>query len=375
MKVIWNKVKEFFQSLDLVLVLICLSCSAISMACMYSFYETGEINRSRILIQLAAVVLGLIVALVLSAIDYEFLAKLWKIHAPVALLLVLATFVFGVAPNINAPDDKAWLDLGITTFQPSELLKISFILTFAYHLSKVGDDINHLKPFLLLCLHGMVPVVLVVIQGDLGTASVFLILFVVMIFVAGLSIRWIAVGVAAAGAAAPFIWFFVLSDTLRNRFLVALHPETDPIGMGMQQYLGRITFGSGGLSGNGLASENIYNPVPEAYNDFIFSYIGQTLGFVGVIITLLLILLLCVKILMTAKMAKDRLSTFICIGVFAMMLFQSAINIGMVLCVVPVIGITLPLFSLGGTSTLITYMAIGLVLSVYRQNKKDLMFD
>lgn len=375
MKSILTKIKGFFLSLDIVLLFLCLSCSTISMACMYSFYETGEIKLSRVLIQLAAVLLGILAALVLSMLDYEFMAKLWKFHAPAALLLVMATFVFGIAPNPNAPDDRAWLDLGITTFQPSELLKISFILTFAYHLSKVSDNINHLKPFLLLCLHGAVPVVLVGIQGDLGTASVFLTMFIVMMFVAGLSVRWIVVGVAAAAAAAPFIWFFVLSDTLRNRFLVALHPETDPLDKGMQQYLGRITFGSGSLFGRGLASPDIYNPVPEAYNDFIFSYIGQTLGFVGVVITLLLILLLCVKILMTSKMAKDRLGMFICIGVFTMLLFQSAINIGMVLCVVPVIGITLPLFSLGGTSSLITYMAIGLVLSVYRQNKKDLMFD
>ena len=129
-----------------------------------------------------------------------------------------------------------------------------------------------------------------------------------------------------------------------------------------------------GASGKGLFNENLYY-VPEARNDFIFSYIGQTMGFVGCAIILLLITCLCVKILVTAKMAKDKLGTYICIGVFAMFVFQTVINIGMVLCVIPVIGITLPFFSSGGTSVLISYIGIGMVLSVYRQNRKDLMFD
>ena len=376
MSLVFQKIKEFVRSLDVFLVVIVLACSSIGVLLQYSFYVTGERGIRDTLIQSIGMAAGLVIALALSAFDYEIMAKLWKLHAPIAGLLVIFTYFWGYAPNPDAPTDHAWINLGFTTFQPAELLKLSFILTFALHLSKVGEHINELKPFLFLCLHGMVTVGMVILQSDFGTALVFLIIFGVMMFSAGLSLRWIAVGVGAAAVAAPFVWVFLLDDFLKERFFVAWHPENYLTGSakGYQQYRGRLALGSGQLFGKGLFNENLYY-VPEARNDFIFSYIGQTMGFVGCAIILLLITCLCVKILVTAKMAKDKLGTYICIGVFAMFVFQTVINIGMVLCVIPVIGITLPFFSSGGTSVLISYIGIGMVLSVYRQNRKDLMFD
>ena len=370
----FQAVKSFLQSLDIALVLICLCCSGISIICMYSFYVTGARDNRALIVQVVALGLGLIAAFVLSAMDYEVMAKLWKLHAPIALFLVLLTFFIG--EEVAGADDKAWLNLfGITTIQPSELLKLSFILTFSLHLSKTGENINRLRPFLLLCLHGAVPILMIMLQGDFGSALVFGVIFIGMMFVAGLSLRWILAGITACAMMAPLIWFFILPSYLKQRFFVALHPEIDPLDKGLQQYNGRLSLGSGHLFGRGIGSEDLYNGVPEARNDFIYSYIGQTMGFVGCMITLLLITLLCVKILMTARMSYDSMGCYICTGVFAMLLFQSTVNIGMVLCIVPVIGITLPLFSAGGTSVTVTYMAIGLVLSVYRKNKKDLMFN
>ncbi len=330
-----EKTRGFIKSLDVITLGICLMCSVISMSCLYSFYYTGQRNLKVLIVQGAAILLGLAVALLLSMIDYEAMMKLWKLHAPLAVGLVLLTFVIGVAPNPDAPTDRAWLSLGITTFQPSELLKLSFILTFSMHLSHVGNRINHLKEFLLLCLHAMFPVALIIVQSDYGTAMVFLIIFLVM------------------------------------------NPEQylSGTGKGWQQYLGRNALGSGQLSGRGLFSNGNLVSVPEAHNDFIFSYIGQTMGFVGCILTLLLLTALCVRILMVARMSKDKAGMLICSGVFAMLFFQIVVNIGMVLCIFPVVGVTLPFFSAGGTSAVVSYMAIGLVLSVYRKNKKTLMFD
>ncbi len=338
-----------------------------------SLYKHDNLTLKAVIIQTFAVVAGVIAACVISRIDYTLMAKLWKIHMPLAVFLVVLTYFIGIAPTELA-DDRAWLDLGITTFQPSELLKLSFIFTFALHLSKVGENINTRKSFLLLCLHGAVPTTLIMLQGDFGTALVFLSIFAVMMFTAGLSAKWIVAGLVGCVVAAPIIWNYVLPDYLQNRFLIAWHPENDPANVGMQQFKGRMALGSGELYGRGLFNEDLFY-VTEARNDFIFSYIGQTLGFVGTIITLLIITLLCVKILLTAKMSKDKLGVYICVGVFAIFLFQSIINIGMVLCVLPVVGITLPLFSQGGTSVLISYMAMGMVMSVYRVNKKELMFD
>lgn len=372
-----EKTRGFIKSLDVITLGICLMCSAISMGCLFSFYYSGQRHLKVLIVQGAAILLGLAVALLLSMIDYEAMMKLWKLHAPLAVGLVLLTFVIGVAPNPDAPTDRAWLSLGITTFQPSELLKLSFILTFSMHLSHVGNRINHLKEFLLLCLHAMFPVALIIVQSDYGTAMVFLIIFLVMMFTAGLSLRLIAVGFVGLAALAPLAWRFLLPDFLKERFLAAQHPEQylSGTGKGWQQYLGRNALGSGQLSGRGLFSNGNLVSVPEAHNDFIFSYIGQTMGFVGCILTLLLLTALCVRILMVARMSKDTAGMLICSGVFAMLFFQIVVNIGMVLCIFPVVGVTLPFFSAGGTSAVVSYMAIGLVLSVYRKNKKTLMFD
>ena len=372
MKGILRHVGSFLKTLDVITVLICLACSGISMACLLSFYYYGQRTAKVVIVQAVAIMLGLIVALFLSNIDYNVMTRLWKLHAPLAVGLVLLTFVIGVAPNPSAPTDKAWLDLGITTFQPSELLKLSFILTFSLHLSHVGSEINRLKNFLLLCLHALAPFALIVIQSDFGTAMVFLMIFVVMMFTAGLSWRLIAVGVVAAAAVAPIAWMYLLPDFLKSRFLAAQNPELylTGDGKGWQQYLGRIALGSGQLSGRGLFKQDSLYYVPEAHNDFIFSYIGQTMGFIGCLAALLLLTALCVKILLTARAAKDAEGTLICCGVFAMLFFQIVVNIGMVLCIFPVVGVTLPFLSAGGTSAVVNYMAIGLVLSVYRKNKK-----
>ncbi|MBM6919649.1 FtsW/RodA/SpoVE family cell cycle protein [Phocea massiliensis] len=371
MKGILNRVGEFLKTLDLITVFICLACSGISMACLLSFYSYGQRTAKVVIVQAAAILIGLVVALFLSKIDYNIMTKLWKMHAPLAVGLVLLTFVIGVAPNPNAPTDKAWLDLGVTTFQPSELLKLSFILTFSLHLSHVGGEINRPKNFLLLCLHAMAPFGLIVLQSDIGTAMVFMMIFVVMMFTAGLSWRLIAVGLIGAAAVVPVAWMY-LPDFLKSRFLAAQNPELylSGDGKGWQQYLGRIALGSGQLSGRGLFKQDSLYYVPEAHNDFIFSYIGQTMGFIGCLAALLLLTALCVKILLTARASKDTEGTLICCGVFAMLFFQIVVNIGMVLCIVPVVGVTLPFFSAGGTSAVVNYMAIGLVLSVYRKNKK-----
>lgn len=376
MQALLNRARGFIKSLDWITVTICLACSVICMSCLFSFYEAGQRSSKVLVVQGAAILLGLVMAMVLSVADYETMIKLWKMHAPLAVGLVLLTFVIGVAPNPDAPTDRAWLSLGITTFQPSELLKLSFILTFSMHLSHVGSRINHVKEFLLLCLHAMFPVGLIIVQSDYGTAMVFMVIFLVMMFAAGLSLKLTAVGILALVAAAPLLWSYLLPDFLKERFLAAQHPELylGGTGKGWQQYLGRIALGSGQLSGRGLTNGNLVN-VPEAHNDFIFSYIGQTMGFVGSLLTLLLLTALCVRILMVARMSKDTAGMLICVGVFAMLFFQIVVNIGMVLCIFPVIGVTLPFFSAGGTSAVVSYMAIGLVLSVYRKNKKTMMFD
>ncbi|MEG1027867.1 MAG: FtsW/RodA/SpoVE family cell cycle protein, partial [Oscillospiraceae bacterium] len=172
----------------------------------------------------------------------------------------------------------------------------------------------------------------------------------------------------------PIFWHYGMPDHLKRRIAIEFNPEMDKANAGMQQYSGKVALGAGQLDGRGLFNEDLYY-VPKAYNDFIFSYIGQALGFIGAITALLIITFLCVRLLVTAKHSNNLLGTYICVGIFAMFFTQTFINIGMVLCVMPVIGVTLPFFSHGGTSIVTCFCAIGLAMSVRRTSKKESMFD
>lgn len=373
MKQILYSVLDFLRRVDKVLFGLCIICAGFSMLLLYSIYANGFMTSSRsVWIQLAATIIGIAAAVVMSMVDYELMAKLWKFHLPFTVFLVLLTFVFGI--QREGADDKAWLDLGITTIQPSEFLKISFIVTFAYHLSKVKNHLNTPKTLGLLLLHMVAVSGLIVVQGDFGSALIFLFIGICMLIVAGLSWKVILGGVISLPVVGFLVWNFIFSDLHRRRVIIAFNPALDPSGDGYQQMRGRIALGSGQLFGRGLFADNLTS-VPEMRNDFIFSYIGQTLGFVGCILTVALLIAICVRILYVSRLSQDALGEYICVGVFAVVFFQSAINIAMVLCVAPVIGITLPFFSSGGSSMLTMFMTIGLVLSVYHKNRRIGMFD
>ena len=364
-------VKEGFLGTDKLLFSLCIGLSILSCVVIYSICYHGFIDGSMFYTQLFASVLGVVIAIVISFIDYQTIARFWPFYMAVAIVLVLLTFVIGQTPD--GSDDKAWLDLGFIWFQPSEVLKLAFIFSFAFHLTMVKNRVNYLSTFLGLLVHALVPIGLIALQGDLGSMLVFVFIYVVMLIAAGLSWKLLAITGGAIVVLAPIIWF-LLPDYLQERFMVAWNPGRDPLGAGMQQYKGQIALGSGQLFGRGLFADGLYD-FPARHNDMIFAYIGQTLGFVGCIAVALTITIICVKMLFIAKKSNDDMGYYICCGVFAIWLFQTILNIGMVICVLPVIGVTLPLVSYGGTSVVISYLSIGLVLNVHRQARRQSMFE
>ena len=321
--------------------------------------------------QLLAAGIGLLGAVILSKMDYHTIAKLWKLHVPLAYTLVLMTFLFGTGRD--GVDDQAWLPIPFIggTIQPSEFLKISFIVAFALHLSEVQNEINNPKVLATLVAHGAAPILLVMLQGDHGTALVFLVIFAAMLFVAGIHWKYIFMAAGSAVALLPIVWFFIMDEDKRMRVRVMLNPALDPQNTGWQQLTGRIAIGSGRMWGVGIFADK-HQYVPEIYNDFIFSFIGEALGFVGTLVVIFLLCGICGKALLTGGLAGDYLGRYICVGVFAMMAFQVVVNIGMNIGLMPVVGITLPFFSSGGSSLLSNYLAMGLVLSVYMGSKPNL---
>lgn len=374
MKYALEKVKTYIRRIDKILLLLVCGISGFAIYLLYTLYQneiSTSVSQGQYLTQLIASVAGLVVALVIAAINYKFIAKLWFIYAPLALILTALLFTSLGVQNEGA-DDIGWLNLGFIQFQPSELLKLAFILSFAYHLSKVEDRMNEPIHFILLCIHGGVPTMLIVLTGDDGSAMVFLFVFLCMIFAAGLSWKYLIFFAAVTPVGIYVLWNYIMQPHQQLRFQIlwdtALQEE-ESLGIYMQQRLGKIALGSGGLTGQGLSGGH-YTYVPEIHNDFIFSYIGMTMGLLGCLLVIGLLAALSLKILSSASAAKDLLGRCICVGVFALILFHSAINIGMVLGVAPVIGIPLPFFSAGGTSVACLFVAIGLVLSVGVHNTK-----
>ena len=367
-----RSVKEGFLGTDKLLLLLCMGLSTLSSIIMYSLCYQGFVNSWSIFyIQVFASVAGVVLAIVLSFVDYQTVARFWPLYMAVAIVLVILTYFIGEAPN--GSDDKAWLNLGVILFQPSEVLKVAFIFSFGFHLTMVKNRVNYLSTFLGLLAHAIVPIGMIALQGDYGSMLVFVFIYVVMLIAAGLSWKLLAIAGGILAVAAPIAWF-LLPDYLQERFAVAWNPSLDPLGAGMQQYRGQIALGSGQLFGRGLFADGLYN-FPARHNDMVFAYIGQTLGFVGCIVVALAITIICVKMLFIAKKSNDDMGLYICCGIFAIWLFQTILNIGMVICVLPVIGVTLPLVSYGGTSVMISYLSIGLVMSVHRQSRRESMFE
>ncbi len=364
---------HYFKRLDKLLLAAILSCTALSVVLLYSIYSnkaSSFVYPSTYMTQIIASLLGLSCALVLSMVDYNRLVKLWYLYAPLGIFLVLLTFTpLGKGREGTLADDRAWLNLGVTSIQPSEFLKIAFILSFSYHISKVKDKINQPINLLFLCLHGMVPIGLVALQGDDGTAIVFGIIFLMILFVGGLSWKYILSLILASPLIGIIGWKFILSDNQRERFLIIFNPELDPLGLGHQQIQGKIALGSGQLYGKGLF-DGQYMYVSEMHNDFIFSYLGQVFGFIGCIALCAVLAFIALKILYNGVMSKNKLGMCICTGVFSMFTVHVILNLGMVLGVMPVIGVPLPLISAGGSSVLSMYLALGLILSVYAHSDK-----
>ncbi len=363
-----NKIVSLFRYSNLRLILLCVLCSVYGCMLVYSASYSSGNGLSGAMVQIVCSVVGLVVAVLMSQIDYENLCSYWFIWAGIALLLMLLTYT-PLGLNVAGTDDTAWLALKIgsfqLTFQPSELMKIAFIISFSVHLTRVQDTIHRFKTLALLCLHAIIPIGLVFLQGDDGTALVFIMIFLSMLFVSGVRLIYFVLGFTGICAMVPLLWNFFLDDAKKARFLCILPPYVEKYldSVGWQQYEGLKAIGSGQITGVGYL-EGGKGFWFARNNDLIFTVAGEEFGFIGALLLLLLLALLWVELLRCALNSQDSLGTYLCVGMLSLVGFQSIINLGMNLRLLPVIGITLPFFSAGGSSVATLYLGIGLVLSV-----------
>ena len=372
-----NREKSFFTFLkgtDFVTLLSALIASAYGLSLVYSATHSslkdGKIISSDVRSMIVSVLLGVIIAIVVSNIDYEIISKLWPIIAAGCAALMVYTFFFGVAPSARQ-DAKSWIDLKIFYFQPSELLKVGFIISFSYHLDLVRDKINKIKTIIPLVIHGAIPVGLVMMTGDAGSALIFLVMFIGMLFFARVNIGYFVAGICAIIVGFTVAWKVGIINGIQRQRIVALFYPNDFADVMYQQTNGKIALGSGGLLGQGYLKGSMTQSgaVPENQNDMILSVAGEELGFIGALFVVLILGFLVLRVLKTAMSARDNVGYLMCSGISVMLFAQMLVNIGMELSLLPCIGITLPLFSAGGSSSLCIYLALGIALSVYRYSR------
>lgn len=330
-------------------------------------YDNGFIFTRDVLVQGFAYVLGFIAIIVILYTNYTIFSGLEKYLYIASLVLLLSVYIPGL--GVVQFSARAWINLGFTTFQPSELVKILFVLIMAGYLNEHKDDLYNFKG---LMKAGMVaaPIILIVLKEDFGSALVFAAIWVAMIFFAGIDYKVFAQFFALFIAAIP-VAYMVMADYQKERIEAFLHPSNLALSGNYQVWQSKVAIGSGGLFGKGLfqGTQKELDFIPVQKSDFIFSVIGEELGLLGGATIIGLFTILLIRLTKIVRDAIDFYGALIVVGFIGMFTFQIFENIAMTMGIMPVTGITLPFLSYGGSSIISNMIAIGIVLDVGMRSK------
>ena len=373
-----NSFLASLKQLDFVLIAATLALTVYGIICISSAAAYHGTNRN-VMVQLFGAVLGFAAMIVFSLIDYDALLKKTWVFLFIAGLALLFLPLISSIPQMlrgNFGSNKNWITLPVINvdFQPSEVVKLTFIVSFAYLLGQLKEDTNSLKSVAMILLFSGTTIAFVLLEKDLGAAVVFAVIFIVMWFTAKMSLWYLAGGIVAVGIAAPFLWGR-LENYQKMRILVGFDPYLDPTDKGYQVIQTIRAMQNGGAFGMGYGKGTItHSPLKGTYpareTDMILGVMGEEFGFVGILIYIALISVLIFRILRIAQNARHEYGTYICAGIAALFIFQAVENIGMCLGTLPVIGLTLPFISYGGSSILSLYLCIGAVMSIQTHKQK-----
>ena len=357
------KSTQFWKDFDWLLLAAAICLSVISLTEIYSS-TMAQSTENFFIRQLAWVCVGIIFLFVVAALDYHLIAE----HIPWLYILSIGALVYTLALGHRVSGSKSWVRLGGVAFQPSELIKMVVVVVLARYLSELRS--SKYMTFMQIakgCVLALVPVGLVALQPDLGTALTYMPAIAVGLFVRGIRPVVLVSLVLGFVLVLPVSWL-VLKPYQKERILTFLDPERDPLGKGYQVTQSKIAIGSGGVLGKGVfnGSQNRLGFLPTRHTDFIFSVVGEELGFAGVIVTLGLLAFIIFRSIYNALTARDNLGLFIVMGIVGIYFFHIIVNVGMVIGFMPTTGIPLPFMSYGGSSVLAAFIALGLVQSVRR---------
>ena len=354
--------RRLYYHIDWALVGALLALCGLGVAMIYSTTADPTRAMSRMYItQLYAIVLGLGAMVVTLTLDYRtYTDKSHLIYIGLLALLVYVLFLGNVQMGA-----RRWIGVGGFNLQPSEFAKVGVALVLATFFGETrgAPTMSDLAIGGILTL---IPFALIAKEPDLGTAVTLLPVFLAVAYLAGMRMRILGILFLALLLAAPIAWKFALKDYQKSRVTTFLDPSLDAKGAGYQQIQARITVGSGGLTGKGFkqGTQGQLRFLPVAHNDFIFSVLAEEQGFAGVLVALGLYLFVILRTLDAARLAKDRLGSYLVLGVLASFTFQVVYNVTMSAGLAPVKGLTLPLMSYGGSSMIATLAGFGLVLNV-----------
>lgn len=367
--------KDFFAPVKMadkfILILIAiLGCISLLML-ESTVYDGGFVMDRVVWVQALSYFIGFIAMIFILHIDYTNFLGLNKILYIASILILLSVYIPGL--GIELYGSRAWINLGVTTLQPSEFVKVLFILLMANYLSEHREDIKKFRGVLLSGLYAL-PIIAIVLKEDLGSALVYMVAWLFMVFFAGIDYKILLKSIVAAFAALPVIYNF-LGQYQKDRIEAFLHPDNLNLPGNYQVWQSKIAIGSGGFFGKGLfnGTQKELDFIPVQQSDFIFSVVVEELGFVGGFLIILLYGGLLFRFVNVVREAVDLYGALIVVGVTAMFLFQIFENIAMTMGIMPVTGITLPLLSGGGTSVIASLILIGVVLNV-GINSKSIRF-
>lgn len=368
--------KTLLKNTDLVILISVILLVIIGIIGIYSAgYNDSELKTDYVK-QFIWLIVSLVVLTIVWLLDYNMFGIL-----SIPLYVVCLGLLIAVLFTEEIYGASSWFTIGPVSIQPSEITKIIYILLSAkfidHILSKDKKAIN--KWYNIAAVFGimLIPVVLILLQPDFGTAAVFLSITIFMLYKAGINYKYILGGILLLVVLVPLVYFFVLNDVQKERILVFLNPNLDPLGSGYNALQSKIAVGAGKIFGTGLlkGTQTQYGYLPVKTSDFIFSVISEEMGFIISALLVIIYTVLLIRIVNISKTAKDMYGSLVAIGIFGMIFFHFLENIGMTMGLLPITGIPLPFVSYGGSNLLTNFIAIGIVLSISARRQRTLFID
>lgn len=363
--------KRELKNIEWSILVIAIILSIIGLVALFS--ATQETEHDEFYKQCIWLVVSIVIMIVVTLIDYELLVKISPFVYGLFIILLIA--VLFTTPVNGA---SSWFDIGFFSFQPGEFAKVFVILFLAFGMRKIQErnrqDINRPTRLLILLAIVGLPILLIIMQPDYGTAAAFIVATVMMLIVGGIDKKYIIGSIILVVVSVPIIYNFILPEHAKTRIDIFLNPESDPRGAGYNIIQSKLAIGAGGLTGMGLLKGNqtqlgfLY---PKT-TDFIFAVIGEEMGFVVSAAIIIMYVVLVVKGFFIAKTAKDELGSLIATGITGIFLFHMVENIGMVMGLLPITGVPLPFISYGGSSLITNFICIAILLNISSKRQKTI---